>query len=246
MVTIDNIMKTFREYVVRRDEASYNPLQGLRAKGGKFGDIGDTVATIGYPFAAAGGSLPAVAGGLGQTAGKYRSMVRGNPYISDTPERTKALAGKAFNDSSGWLLNYVAGQKMPKVHQGLITFLHQSISELEEHFRTQQPKQITGTGVMVGKQPTTLGNIFALPVSIISGIKAAAKNVIDTFNPAYQTQSNAWIENVNKMVLSLDALNTWEKELSGQPPQLIDSYIQTFLHNLEKGWDARAREIGTS
>jgi len=241
-------MRTFREYVDRRDEASYNPFRNVGV-GGNLGGIagkalggegGDLLKYFGHVPGAAAGAGPAIVGGLGQTASKYRSMSRGNPYISDTPQQTKALAGKAFNDSSAWLLNYVAREQVPQARQKKTAVLNKALSDLENHFHSQQPQKITGTGVTVGKQPTTLGNVFALPVSLIAGIKSAAKNVIDTMNPAYQSQENEWLVNIEKMVLSLDALN----RVSG--PELVDSAIQTFLHNIHYGGDAKAREIGRS
>lgn len=232
---------TFREYVVRR-EASSNIFQNAGAgRGSMASDARDVVSTLGFaPAGAIAAPYAAAKGFLGTTPGKYRSMVRGNPYLSDTPERTKVLAGKAYEDSSSWLLDRVEREKVPQVRGRLITSLQQAVQELDQHFHSQQPTKITATGQMVGQQATGMSNFFALPASIIAGIKQAAKNVIDTLNPAYQNQSNEWAESVNKMVLSLDALR------SVLPMELVDSYIKTFLHNLEKGWGSRAREIGRS
>jgi hypothetical protein len=203
-------------------------------------DTRDLASTLGFaPAGVIAAPYAAAKGFLGTTPGKYRSMVRGNPYLSDTSERTKALAGKAFKDSSSWLLDRVE-REMPRTRGKFIVSLKQALQELEQYFHSQQPTKITATGQMVGQQATGLSNFFALPVSIITGIKQAAKNVIDTLNPEYQNQSNEWVESVNKMVLSLDALR------SVLSMELIDSYIKTFLHNLEKGWGSQAREIGSS
>lgn len=226
LVTVNTIMLTFREYIALK-EASYNPFQSV----GTGSDAADIAGTLGYLPAGLAASPYAAYKGLQQAAGTYRSMRHGNPYLSDSPQNTKVVAGKAFKESSDWLLNFVANEKLPKAKQGYIQFLATKLGEVEKEMQQAQPKR-----------PSVLGGVFALPVSVFSGVRAAAKNVIDTLNPEYRapTTTKLWMDNIEKMVLALDALRTVV------PWDLIDAYIKTFLHNLEKGWGSGARKIGLS
>lgn len=237
---------TFKEYVERRNEASFNPFRNIgtgtssKSLGGEGGDV---IKYFGHIPGGLAATPYATAQGLKQVPNKYRSMVHGNPYTTDNPEGTKKLAGDAFKKSSDWLLNYVAKEQLPRARNRLIKFLQEKLVEVENYFRSQESKSKKIAGVNIGQQPSSFGNIFALPVSIISGIKLAAKNVIDTLNPVYQEKSNGWTVNIEKMILALDALNSWEKSLE-QPSDLVNAYIKTFLHNLQYGWNAKTREIG--
>lgn len=201
-------MGSFKEYVQRRDEVSFNPLHRADANNLLLHPLG---AAAGLPFAANSG--------LSKIAPQYRAMTTGNPYKSTNPN----LAIRAFEKSRDWLLNNSKGQAA----EWLLEQLHTVMG----YIQSQKQGTMNVAGVNMGQKPTMMGQAFALPVSVIKGMAIAAKNMFDTLNPMYVHKfgnGNQFAETVTQMLQSLDAL----------PIDTALNKVTEFIHVLQNGGDS--------
>ena len=217
-------MYSFREYIDRRDEVSFNPLHKIGSMG-RWGDIEDAASVVGHIPVAAVSSIPAALSGVGAVTPQYRDWRYGNPFKSGTNSQTRHIALTAFERNRDWLLNYT--EKHPKIANWLISVLE----EVEKYFQTQQQTNIAG--VHMGQQPTKIGGILALPASFFKGITTSLRNIFDTINPVHEIPPNeAMISGyVTKVLQALDALQSVDK-------MAAINKLEEFLHILEGGGSA--------
>jgi hypothetical protein len=232
---IDSYMLSFKEYVARCDEASYNPLHGI-GSGGETMNIAKTLAA--WPVGL-GSSAVGAAAGAGVVPGIYRAKTSGNPYISqDNLSITKGLAIPAFRKHINRLLEIIKLESIPRIRKLMID----EISEILDKVKRQL--DIGGSSVLgvgrsktavgwqsykVGQKPSMVGRMFALPSALIGGIRQAVINAIDSINPSYDIKSEIANE-VQGLVYALEAVS---KLPNGK--DLLDSYFNIAQQGLRAG-----------
>ena len=246
-------MLSFKEYASRRDETSWNPFNQKSAADTMGGETGQMVKTVtGFPLGVGAAGVGAAAG-FGSVPGAYRQHTTGNPYIS--PEeanrppgmerpKTQRLATQGFMNASKWLLDFIAGQRPRDKKLYMATLYNNSarpgvLNQVSEYVKKGQRTPTAMGGVTAGAQGTTLGNIFALPLSLVKGAKQAIVNAWDSFNPEYDI-SREWPVQVQNMIYALDAMLTLPN--GGGPEGLADSYVQELIFNL--GQPDKVRQLG--
>ncbi|MFY4731164.1 hypothetical protein [Nitrospira sp. BLG_2] len=227
----------FVEYVMRRDEASFNPYNLSNPAKTWGGEAGQAVKTItGLPVGA-GSALVGATAGMGAVAPEYRKRVTGNPFIDPAGVKTEAMAKNAFQKTSDWALDFIANQQMPKVKQFYMDNLRQVLEQILRYIQTHEKPEKPIAGVTMGKQAGMVSNIFALPMALVGGLRQAIKNAWDSFNPQYEI-AQEWPINIQKMAYALDAMYM----MLPNGDDIAENYIQELIHNL--GQPAAVRRIG--
>ena len=206
-------MLSFEEYIAIQ-ETSYNPFEKMNWSKYNPGAYSAAGLVPGIPAAAASGAPAAWR--------SYRQSTMGSPF-----------GPGAFESARNVVLNYVA--KNPKLKQLVID----TIEEAKHYIQQGQKYQVGNFGNLSPQTPSTLGQVFALPKAVLTGLITSFTNILHTLDLPQifhqpEEEVDIFRKNFIKMLQSLSSLS----------PEKAEEKASELLHVLSGGGTLSDIEAG--